>query len=333
MKKSLLITAAAIFCGVLAFGQQEFQPSQYLQNIYVLNPAASGLTDYVDVNLSYRQQWAGFNGAPQTYYITGNSLIGKGGMGGNKMFALRVSDPYLSLDNKEVSVDNNGAAVNRTLRHAVGASFMVDQAGAFRKNTGAITYAVHVPLTEKLNLSAGVKGSLNNFVFDQNQAKMKNPDQVYNNYISGNTSTNFVDANIGLMLYSDKFYAGYSTGNLFQNTIKFGDIETKSNLTMHHYITAAYRLELSENVGLTPSTLIKATSGAPVSFDATAKLDIQRKFWLGLSVRPQDAFVTFLGVRVNNLFNIGYSYDYTLSNLANVSNGSHEFVLNIMLGK
>ncbi len=332
MKKLILSTVAA-FCGVVAFGQQEFQPSQYLQNIYVLNPAASGLRDYTDVNLSYRQQWAGFSGAPQTYYITANSLLGKGSMGANKMFALRISDPYISLDDKEVDVDNNGAAVNRKLRHAIGASFMVDKAGAFRKNTGGLSYAVHVPLSEKLNFSAGVKANLNNFVFDPTLAQTLNNDSKLANYTSGNNSTNFVDANLGLLLYGDKFYAGYSTGNLFQNEIKFGDITTNSSMVIHHYITGAYRFELSENVGLTPSTLIKLTSGAPASVDYTAKLDLQKRAWLGVSLRPEDAVVAFLGLRVSNLFNIGYSYDYTLSNINKVSNGSHEFVVNIMLGK
>lgn len=323
-----------MFCGILAFGQQEFQTSQYLQNLYVLNPAASGLTDYVDINLGYRQQWAGFQGAPQTYYVTGNSLIGKGGIGSNRIFALRVSDPYISTDDKEVDVDNDGAIVNRKVRHAVGASFMVDKAGAFRNNTGGISYAVHVPMSEKVNFSAGIKASLNNLVFDRTQANTLTNDAVLNNFGNGNASTNYLGASLGLLMYGDNFYAGYSTGNLFNNELSLENVTSSQSVSqIHHYVSGAYRFALSENVGLTPATMIKLTKGAPASFDATAKLDLQRKFWLGFSVRPQDAFVTFIGVRVSNVFNISYSYDYTTSNLAKVSNGSHEFVLNIMLGK
>ncbi len=331
MKKSLLITAA-LFSGVLAFAQQEFQPSQYLQNIYVLNPAASGLTDYVDVNLSYRQQWAGFNGAPQTYYITGNSLIGKGGIGSNRIFALRTSDPYISTDDNEVEVDKNGAAVNRKVRHAVGASFMVDKAGAFRTNSGGLTYAVHVPISEKVNFSAGVKASLNNYVFDQGLAKTLTTDGIVPTF-AANSNTSAANASIGLLLYGDNFYAGYSTGSLFKNEILENVGTSESTTALHHYVSAAYRFALGENVGLTPATLVKITAGAPVSYDLTAKLDLQRKFWLGFSYRAEDAFVTFLGVRVSNSFNIGYSYDYNTSRINKVSNGSHEFVLNIMLGK
>jgi len=334
MKKSLLLSVA-VFCGIVAFGQQEFQPSQYLQNIYILNPAAAGLRDYTDVNLGFRQQWAGFNGAPQTYYITANSMLGKGSMGANKIFALRVSDPYISLDNKEMDVDSKGTAVNRRVRHAVGGSFMVDKYGAFRQTVGALTYTVHVPLNQKLNLSAGVKGSINNFLLDQSliQTFSDNDKLVTSIANSGNNSSTRFDANFGLMLYSDKFYAGYSTGNLLQKSIEFGNVTLNSKFVLHQYLTAAYRFELSDNVGLTPSVLMKFADNAPMATDLTAKVDYQRRMWLGFSLRPKDAFVTFVGFRMLDFMSLGYSYDATLSNIRSVSGGSHEIVLNFMLGK
>jgi type IX secretion system PorP/SprF family membrane protein len=332
MKKSLSILAA-LFCGTLAFGQQDPQSSQYLQNIYVINPAASGLTDYVDINLSYRQQWAGFEGAPQTYYISGNSLLGRGGMGSNKIFALRVSDPYISLDDKEVNVDNEGTVVNRKLRHAVGASLIVDKAGAFRRNFGAVSYAIHLPLAEKLNLSAGLKVGLNNYIVDPSLlVTQSGSDATVSNFNSDNTA-NELDVNIGFLFYGDKFYAGYSSGQLLGNDLEFGPIPGRAKAQAHHYLIGAYRFELSDKVGLTPSTLVKITNAAPTTVDLTAKVDLERKFWLGFSYRNQDAFVTMLGVRVGNYLNVGYSYDITTSDLNKVSNGSHEFVVNIMLGK
>jgi len=333
MKKSLLLSVA-VFCGMLAFGQQEFQPSQYLQNIYILNPAAAGLRDYTDINLGFRQQWAGFSGAPQTYYVTANSMLGKGSMGANKIFALRISDPYISLDNKEVDVDSKGAAVNRKVRHAVGGSFMVDKFGSFRQTVGALSYAVHVPLSQKLNLSAGVKGSVNNFTLDQALAQTQSNDQLMNNIAnSGNNGDTRFDANFGLMLYGDKFYVGYSTGNLLQKKIEFGNVSLDSKFVLHQYLTAAYRFELSDNVGLTPSTLLKFADNAPMTVDLTAKVDLQRRAWLGFSLRPKDAFVTFVGVRLVDFLSLGYSYDATLSDIRKVSSGSHEIVLNFMLSK
>ncbi len=321
-----------MFCGVVAFAQQQFQPSQYLQNIYVLNPAASGLTDYVDINLSARQQWSGFDGAPQTYYITGNSLLGKGGIGSNRIFALRTSDPNISTSNNEVEVDENGAVVNRKVRHAVGASFLVDRAGAFRNNVGALTYAIHLPVSSKINLSAGVKAGLANTVVDGAALNTQNFDAALPAGI-GRSNVNNFDLSFGLLMYGDNFYVGYSNANLLKNDIIDNFGTGQSTTVIHHYISGAYRFALGDNFGLTPATLVKIVPSAPVSYDLTAKLDLQRKFWLGFSYRHEDAIVGLIGVRVNSLFNLGYSYDYNTSSINKVSNGSHEIVLNIMLGK
>ncbi len=332
MKKSIILSAA-MFIGTLAFGQQEFQNSQYLQNLYVLNPAASGLTDNVDINLSYRQQWSGFQGAPETYYISANGLLGKGSMGANKIFALRTSDPYISSDDKNVETDADGTVQDRKVRHALGGMLLIDKAGHFRKNMGAVSYAIHLPLTAKMNLSFGLKAGLNNIIIDPAAAGALANDASLANYATlGNNSDNVFDVNAGLMVYTDKFYAGYSTGQLFQNKIAFNDTTTDGSLAMHHYVLAAYRFEAGEKWGITPGALLRATQGS-ANVDVTLKADYMRKFWAGVSVRPGDAIVGLLGLRITNFINLGYSYDITTSDISTVSSGSHEFVLNFMLNK
>ena len=332
--KKLIISAAAVLSGVFAFGQQQFQQSQYLQNLYVINPAASGLTDYVDVNLSYRKQWAGLSDAPQTYYITATSLLGKKSLGGNDLFSLRVSDKYISSEDGYSTTGDN-TVVERKTRHALGGGLLVDQAGHFNTTNGFVSYAVHVPVGEKLNFSAGVKAGLTNLSFNRNDVTLEDNinDAAYDGFVGNSNSDLLFDANIGLFLYSDNFYLGYSTGQLFQNEIAFGSASTESNLTLHHYVTAGYRIAVSEKVGLTPSTLVKLTANAPATFDINAKIDINRKFWAGLSYRNEDAIVFLAGLNVADFINVGYSYDYTTSDLSNVSTGSHEILLNFMIGK
>jgi len=331
--KKLIISAAAVLSGVFAFGQQQFQQSQYLQNIYVINPAASGLTDYVDVNLSYRKQWAGLADAPQTYYITASSLLGKKSLGGNDLFSLRVSDNYVSSEDG-YETNNNNTVVERKTRHALGGGLLVDNAGHFNTTNGFVSYAVHVPVGQKTNFSAGIKAGLSNLSFNNSDARLESQnDGAYAGFIGNSNSQLLFDANVGLFLYSDKFYVGYSTGQLFQNEIAFGSANTESNLTLHHYLTGGYRFALSDKVGLTPSTLVKVTSNSPISFDLNAKIDINKKFWAGLSYRNEDAIVFMAGLNVAQFINVGYSYDYTTSDLSNVSTGSHEILLNFMIGK
>jgi type IX secretion system PorP/SprF family membrane protein len=329
--KKIIISAAAVFLGAFAFGQQEFQLSQYMQNLYVINPAAAGLTDYVDVNLGYRRQWQGIANGPETYFVSGSTLLGKNSLGGNELFSLRLSDGYISEDESFDTDENN--TVTRSTRHAVGGGFIADQYGHFKTTGGFASYAIHVPVGEKSNFSAGIKAGLTSISVSNELRDELAGNSTANNFFGNSDGDLVPNINIGLFYYSDAFYAGYSTGQLMQNKVTLGNIETDAKLAMHHYITAGYRLELNDKVGLTPSTMIKATAGAPVSFDINAKFDFDRKFWAGLSYRNNDAVVLMAGLNVSKIINIGYAYDFSMKPLNTVSNGSHEILVNFMISK
>src|SRR5687768_12362974 len=59
------------------YAQQKPHYTQYVLNNYIVNPALSGIENYVDIKLSARDQWVGLNGAPKTSYITIQGPIGK----------------------------------------------------------------------------------------------------------------------------------------------------------------------------------------------------------------------------------------------------------------
>lgn len=324
-----LLTISAVLLSAMAFGQQEFQTSQYQQNMYLINPAAAGIKDYIDVNLGFRQQWTGFDGAPKTYYLSANSLLGKKSLGGNEMFSLRISDPSLTLREGKASVDSE-----RSLRHAVGGYFVADEFGAFKTQTGAVSYALHLPVSEATTVSFGLKGKVRNSSFDQTKVNFDGRDQNsdFQNFTNGNNNNTFFDAGAGLFLYHNKFFVGYSLDNLFNRDLGFGEA-SEAKFAGHHYLTGGYRFDLSEKVGFTPSTLLRMTSGAPLSIDLSGRVDINNKFWGAISVRPEDAVIFMAGFSIAKNLNIGYSYDATTSDINTRGNGSHEFILNIMLDK
>src|SRR4249920_3022539 len=77
MKKFFSITALSCLLSLTAFSQAKPFYTQYILNNYILNPAVTGIENYTDVKLSYRNQWAGINGAPVTTYFTIHSPINK----------------------------------------------------------------------------------------------------------------------------------------------------------------------------------------------------------------------------------------------------------------
>ena len=49
--------------------QQKPHYTQYILNQYIINPAISGIENYVDVKASHRRQWVGIQDAPVTTYF------------------------------------------------------------------------------------------------------------------------------------------------------------------------------------------------------------------------------------------------------------------------
>src|SRR3981081_2729274 len=77
MKKIIVVSTVIAFAGISSYAQQRPHYTQYILNNYILNPALSGIENYIDVKMSARDQWVGLNGAPQTFYFTAHGPIGK----------------------------------------------------------------------------------------------------------------------------------------------------------------------------------------------------------------------------------------------------------------
>ena len=75
MKKFLLFI---LIIGARAVSAQQLpQFTQYIFNNYLLNPAVTGIENYVDVKMGHRNQWTGLEGAPVTSYLSVNAPLGR----------------------------------------------------------------------------------------------------------------------------------------------------------------------------------------------------------------------------------------------------------------
>lgn len=78
MKKLLSIAVIISLLQVeFATAQQDPQYSQYMYNMIVVNPAYAGLKDGLAINLLYRNQWSGLDGAPETFTAAAHTPIGE----------------------------------------------------------------------------------------------------------------------------------------------------------------------------------------------------------------------------------------------------------------
>ena len=73
--------------------------------------------------------------------------------------------------------------------------------------------------------------------------------------------------------------------------------------------------------------MVKAVSGAPVIADLGAHVLLNEVLWLGGSYRTSDSWAAVMQVQLNKQMRLGYSYDYTLTDLNQFNTGTHEVTL------
>ena len=73
----LTFTLVLLLTSTWLMAQQRAQYSNFALNNYLQNPAITGIEDYTDIKLGFRNQWVGIEGAPRTYYFSAHMPINK----------------------------------------------------------------------------------------------------------------------------------------------------------------------------------------------------------------------------------------------------------------
>lgn len=322
--RNYIVFLLMLICGG-AFGQQKPQYTQYILNNFIINPAITGIENYIDVKAATRQQWQGLQNAPKTSYLTAHMPIGKSSdWGGSTSFSMVGENPLGRSYKSDYQASDP--------HHGIGLVAVIDETGPLSNTSFNFTYAYHIGLAPKLNLSVGVGAGISRISLNTADITLENPnDQAIAN--SGLINRLKPDVNLGIWLYSVDFFAGASVQQLLPQTLSFSDNSSyNSGKTVPHlFATAGYRFWLSDDVTIIPSIMVKSVNPTPISLDFNAKISFKEKIWIGGAYRKNDSFSGLVGFNVGSLFNLGYSYDFTTSALNTVSRGSHEIVLGLLL--
>ncbi len=322
MKKILFITVSFLFAHVV-YAQQRPHYTQYILNNYILNPALSGIENYTDLKISARDQWVGFAGRPQTFYLTVHAPIGK-------------KDYKTSSTSYNVPGQNpRGTAYwqNYTAseaHHGIGFSVINDITGNYNVFTANVSYAYHLGLSPTTNLAAGFSGGFSKVNYNRSKSSEPNDPAIGSN---GNIIYKTrPDLNAGLWLYSGSYFVGLSAKQIIPQKVAFVNDTLGFKLVPHLFGTAGIRTLLNDDINAVPSVMIKSVSGSPVQVDLNIKFQYQDLLWLGGGYRFGNGYSGMLGLNVNNTFNVGYAYDFTTSSINTVSRGTHEIIIGFLLG-
>jgi type IX secretion system PorP/SprF family membrane protein len=323
-------TVFAVLCVMVIVrmnAQQKPHYTQYILNQYIINPALTGIENYIDVKISHRHQWVGIQDAPVTTYFTIQGPIGK------KDYKTTATSFDISGENprgKQYWQDYEVSSPH----HGIGMQVIDDRTGPIHTTSAYLTYAYHLGLTSRTSLAAGFGFGMNRIGLDRDKLQFATTvdPAVYN---SGIINKARPDLNVGLYLYSADYFVGVSAQQVIPQKIEFSDNTVKTTdgkFVPHLFATAGYRFLAGDNFNLLPSVMLKYVNPLPVQIEGNLKLQYRDLAWMGISYRHDDGFAAMVGLNVSNKFNVGYAYDYTTSKLNNYSKGTHEIIAGFLLG-
>ncbi len=319
-----------LLCGIELSAQQKPHYTQYILNNYLLNPAVSGIENYTDVKMSYRNQWTGINGSPVTTYLSIHGPLGK------PDYRTTATSFELPGENPRGRAYVDGYTAPAA-HHGVGLIVMNDKTGYISRFSAYATYAYHKPLSSTMTISAGFLGGITSVSLDRSKIVWGNtdPNDPAIGYDNGELKSLKPEIGAGLWLYGADYFAGLAVLNVIPNKARFVKNDKYGTyFEPQAMLTAGYRFFLSDDVTILPSAMVQYINPA-AEIHGNVKVQYQDKFWIGASYRPSDKLggvAAMAGVNISNTFNIGYAYDAaTTSRLRTYAKNTHEIVLGFLI--
>ncbi|MBW2937107.1 type IX secretion system membrane protein PorP/SprF [Aureisphaera sp. CAU 1614] len=206
----------------------------------------------------------------------------------------------------------------------LGLSVIKDELGPVKETNAYVDFSYTLQVGENLKLALGLKAGATFHDVGLADLELQDPNDPF---FSQDISNTYPNVGAGAFFYGDNFYVGLSVPNflnsvhLDENGLKYG------SETNHYFATAGYVFQVSENMKLKPSVMVKSAFDAPLSFDGNINALFYEKFELGVSYRLEDSFSGLVGFQATDYLRIGYAYDHVISELDAVASASHEVIL------
>jgi len=329
----LLLMLILIGCFKFTNAQQKPYYTQYIINNYILNPALSGVENYTDVKLSYRNQWTGIDGAPVTMYCTIQGPLDKTDDKTN-------INSYSPMDGQNPRGKEYWEDYTTSAPHSgIGFQLINDQAGYISQTSANATYAYHLPLDSKKTLAFGFLAGINNISLDRSKIDWatEDPNDPAIGYTDGELKKFSPQFGAGLWLYTPDYYLGASVLNIIPGKATFvqGNTTYGSTFLPQYFLTGGYRFSMGDDMNMVPSALIQMSPALPIEVDLNAKFQYEDMVWFGGSYRISDqlgGFAIMAGLSLSKVINVSYSYDLSVSSeLEAYTQSTNEIVIGFLL--
>jgi len=272
----------------MSYAQQDPQLTQFMFDKLSINPGYAGIGNELCVTGFYRQQWAGFEGAPETIMLNAHAPLAK-------------------------------------INSGVGLTFYQDVLGAQENSLLRGHFSYHLKNIGTGKLGIGVSLGYLTIATGSGFEAVDLGDNVVEGSQGNNGGT--FDASFGVYYKAPKFYAGLSATHLPEGDIKDVSIQTARHYYLMAGYDYAINADLSLQPNVLIKSDIASTQvdiNLIGMYKNTFWFGVSGR---SEAVAPMLGYRHELNSG-QSAIRVGYSYDVTLTDINNYSSGSHEIMLN-----
>lgn len=294
--KAIILSAVFFLIALKVQSQQIPQFSQYLFNPIYINPAYTGYKEDLFVQSYYRKQWVGLEGAPESFGFSGDAMLNSQNLG-------------------------------------IGVVVIGDKIGLQTTQAVYANFAYHLQIARSTYLSFGTGLGMVNY-------RMKS--DGYNPTVIDDPSLNlglgnilYPDLRLGLLLYSDYFFAGVSVDQALENILNIDNVDLVIEPKRSYSFGFGGFIDASDRLLIRPSLFLMNDFKAKRRLDLNLFFLYDETIGLGLGHRKSFNFfrndlegsknISFMlisEIRLTEQLRFGYSFDHPTGGFLNSE--SHE---------
>ena len=313
----LIFTALA----QVTFSQQLPLYSQYNYNKFLINPAIAGSDGYTSYNITARDQWIGYSGAPRTYSLSFQTRILK------KEYRIKQN-----ILNKPIYLSKT------TGRVGLGGYLFSDRNGLVQRTGFQASYSYHLWIQDytQLSMGLGLTGYYFKIDVDENSFENSNEPLLTDELRRGV----FVpDVDFGVYILNPRYTIGFSALQLLGAASKIGSTAYNNYwMDRHFYVFGSYIINAGIKSELEPRMLLKMSEQIRPQADIGLEYIYDQTLWAGLAYRTGGAVIANIRfkfvpsrVKMTSIY-IGYAIDFSLNEIQRMTYGTHELTMALKFG-
>ncbi|MBN8835171.1 MAG: hypothetical protein ABS68_06705 [Niastella sp. SCN 39-18] len=303
MKKYIL--TAILLSGFAVTEAQQLQNSSFYDMQGILsNPSVAGVQQDENVKAvvgaTYRTQWSGISGSPQTFTAFGSFNLPKNQIG-------------------------------------IGAYAYNDKTGPTSRTGLEVALAKHINFKDGGIFSLGIETRFQQYAIDMNKLSEA---LGTNDPVMGAKDNRFkFDAGFGLSYTNKKWQVGASVSQLIQSKLDVysGNLSRteEARLYRHYYFHGLYNWNVDGFTTITPHFIVTYLPNAPTDVTAGIRVSHNNLLWWGVGYRSTQSVMLSAGLHIKKSLTLGYAYDVYKNpvGLFNGGNAAHEFILSYQFRK